>query len=92
MVHDHSIEILPFSVSTIPMKPILHTTGCIGEEVPVWDWKHYYDVNVDEQLFEEYRRFSRKKHKDLAPYGEYVKSRGLRWPVVEQPEIGRAHV
>jgi len=55
-----------------------------GKEVPVWDWRHYYDVNVDEQLFEEYRKFSRAKHKDLAPYQEYVKARGLRWPVVQQ--------
>ncbi|MEZ4401157.1 MAG: molybdopterin-dependent oxidoreductase [Kofleriaceae bacterium] len=54
--------------------------------VPVWDWRRYYDVNVDAQLFEEYRRFSRHKHKDLAPYAEYVKARGLRWPVVEQPD------
>jgi nitrate reductase NapA len=38
---------------------------------------------VDEHLFEEYRKFTRFKHKDLAPYGEYVKARGLRWPVVE---------
>lgn len=53
------------------------------KSVPVWDWEHYYDVNVDEHLFEEYRQFSRLKHKDLAPYSEYVKSRGLRWPVVE---------
>ncbi|WP_437849481.1 molybdopterin-dependent oxidoreductase [Sorangium sp. So ce363] len=57
-----------------------------GKEVPVWDYKHYHDVNVDEQLFEEYREFSRFKHKDLAPYREYVKARGLRWPVVEQPD------
>ena len=51
--------------------------------VPVWDWEHYYDVNVDEHLFEEYRQFTRLKHKDLAPYSEYVDTRGLRWPVVE---------
>ena len=57
-----------------------------GEEVPVWKWKRYYDVNVDEQLFEEYRPFSRLKHKDLAPYSEYVRTRGLRWPVVEQSD------
>jgi nitrate reductase (cytochrome) len=57
-----------------------------GKEVPVWEWKRYYDVNVDEQLFGEYRRFSRFKHKDLAPYQEYVKARGLRWPVVQQPD------
>ena len=51
--------------------------------VPVWEWEHYYDVNVDEHLFEEYRQFTRLKHKDLAPYSEYVNARGLRWPVVE---------
>jgi nitrate reductase NapA len=55
-----------------------------GVEVPIWDWRHYYDVNVDRHLFEEYRQFSRMKHKDLAPYDEYVKARGLRWPVVQQ--------
>ena len=57
-----------------------------GEEVPVWQWEHYYDINVDKALFEEYRQFSRYKHKDLAPYDEYVKARGLRWPVVQQPD------
>jgi nitrate reductase NapA len=54
-----------------------------GAEVPIWQWDHYYDVNVDKALFEEYRQFSRLKHKDLAPYDEYVKTRGLRWPVVQ---------
>ena len=55
-------------------------------EVPVWDWKRYYDINVDRALFDEYRKFSRTKHKDLAPYDEYVKARALRWPVVQQPD------
>jgi nitrate reductase NapA len=54
-----------------------------GREVPAWDFAHYYDVNVDERLFDEYRKFSRVKHKDLAPYQEYVKMRGMRWPVVQ---------
>jgi nitrate reductase NapA len=57
-----------------------------GEEAPVWDWSHFRDVNVDRALFEEYRKFSRLKHKDLAPYDEYVKARGLRWPVVRQED------
>ena len=57
-----------------------------GKVVPVWDFKRYYDVNVDKHLFEEYRLFTRMKHKDLAPYEEYVKARGLRWPVVQQPD------
>ncbi|MGE4179751.1 MAG: molybdopterin-dependent oxidoreductase [Limisphaerales bacterium] len=57
-----------------------------GEEVPVWEWDRYYEVNVDRILFEEYRKFSGLKHKDLAPYDEYVKARGLRWPVVRQSD------
>ncbi|MFO0836538.1 MAG: molybdopterin-dependent oxidoreductase [Phycisphaerales bacterium] len=67
-------------------KWIFHTTGPGGNEVPIWDWAHYYDVNVDERLFEEYRAFTTMKHKNLAPYQEYVKSRGLRWPVIQQPD------
>lgn len=57
-----------------------------GDEVPIWDFAHYYDVNVDKHLFEEYRQFTTKKHKNLAPYEEYVNARGLRWPVVQQPD------
>lgn len=57
-----------------------------GKPIPIWDFSHYYDVNVDKHLFEEYRLFTRLKHKDLAPYDEYVKARGMRWPVVEQKD------
>ncbi len=64
-------------------KWLFHTTDAQGKEVPIWDWKHYYDVNVDRRLFEEYRPFSKMKHKDLAPYEEYVRARGLRWPVTQ---------
>lgn len=65
---------------------LFHTVDKDGKQVPIWKWEHYYDLNVDERLFNEYRVFSRHKHKDLAPYEEYVKARGLRWPVVEQPD------
>jgi len=57
-----------------------------GKEVPVWKFDRYYDINVDERLFEEYRKFTRLKHKDLAPYDQYVKARGMRWPVVQQED------
>jgi len=63
---------------------LFHTEDDAGNEVPIWTWDHYYDVNVDKRLFEEYRQFSKLKHKHLAPYDEYVKARGLRWPVVQQ--------
>jgi len=67
-------------------KFLFRVEGEAGKEVPIWDWKHYYDINVDKSLFEEYRQFTRLKHKDLAPYDEYVKARGLRWPVVQQAD------
>jgi nitrate reductase (cytochrome) len=54
-----------------------------GRVVPTWDWRRYYDMNVDRALFEEYRKFTQLKHKDLAPYESYVATRGLRWPVVK---------
>ena len=62
---------------------LFRVTDEAGAEVPVWEWERYYDVNVDRHLFEEYRQFTRAKHKDLAPYEEYVAARGLRWPVVQ---------
>ncbi len=62
---------------------IFRTTDAKGREAPIWEFSHYYDVNVDRRLFEEYRAFSKMKHKDLAPYDEYVATRGLRWPVTQ---------
>jgi nitrate reductase NapA len=53
-----------------------------GRETPVWEWEHYYDINVDQALYDEYRQFTFLKHKDVAPYAELVRARGLRWPVV----------
>lgn len=64
-------------------KFLFHMTDAKGAAVPIWDYAHFDDINVDEQLFNEYRQFSSMKHKNLAPYSEYVKARGLRWPVVE---------
>jgi len=65
---------------------IFETKDDAGKVVETWKWENYYTVNVDKHLFEEYRPFARMKHKDLAPYDEYVKTRGLRWPVVQQKD------
>ncbi|MFK7777861.1 MAG: molybdopterin dinucleotide binding domain-containing protein, partial [Gimesia sp.] len=62
---------------------LFHFEDKNGKTVPVWDWEKYYDHNVDEFLFEEYRQFTTIKHKNVAPYQELVKARGMRWPVVQ---------
>ncbi|MCU0748746.1 MAG: molybdopterin-dependent oxidoreductase [Akkermansiaceae bacterium] len=58
----------------------------VGNEVPVWDYAHFHDINADRVLYEEYRPLTHIKHKHVAPYDELVKHTGLRWPVVEQPD------
>jgi nitrate reductase NapA len=62
---------------------LLRIEDADGKEVPAWEWERYYDVNVDEQLYERYRPFTHMKHKHVAPYQVLVKERGMRWPVVE---------
>ena len=37
VVHGHAKEILPFSVSNIPLRPVFFGTNECGSEIPVWD-------------------------------------------------------
>ena len=39
VVHNHSYAVVPFSVSTIPLRPIVHVASVIGGEIPVWDMR-----------------------------------------------------
>src|SRR4051812_27576318 len=38
VVHTHSLSVIPFTVTKKSnLRPLLHTCGCIGHAVPVWD-------------------------------------------------------
>ena len=37
VVHNHAHEVIPYSVTKVPMRQIIHTAGGMGREVPVWD-------------------------------------------------------
>ena len=37
VVHDHSAEIIPFGVSSVPLRPVSHIGGLVGEVAPIWD-------------------------------------------------------
>lgn len=37
VVHNHAQAIIPFSITKTPLRPVMHVTGVIGEQVPVWD-------------------------------------------------------
>ncbi len=67
---------------------LFHLETPDGKPYPVWNWDKYYndEFNIDRALYEEYRGMTTWKNKDVAPYDELVKSRGLRWPVVQQSD------
>lgn len=50
------------------------------------DESRAYGFYVQKGLFEEYAEFGRGHGHDLAPFDEYHKVRGLRWPVVDGKE------
>ncbi|KAF2165174.1 hypothetical protein M409DRAFT_67443 [Zasmidium cellare ATCC 36951] len=37
VVHSHSPEIVPYSMSGVPLKPCFHMAGFLGTRTPVWD-------------------------------------------------------
>jgi HCOMODA/2-hydroxy-3-carboxy-muconic semialdehyde decarboxylase len=37
VVHSHSRGVIPFGVTGTPIRPLLHSAGVLGHEVPVWD-------------------------------------------------------
>ena len=37
VVHSHADEVLPYSISSIPMQPVIHTASECGHHMPVWD-------------------------------------------------------
>ena len=37
VVHSHADEVLPFTISTQPLLPVIHSAGLMGTEPPVWD-------------------------------------------------------
>lgn len=56
-----------------------------GKEVEAWKWEVFQEFNIDRPTFDEYRKLSFKKKKNLAPYDVYAEAHGLRWPVVQDP-------
>jgi len=37
VVHAHAEDVLPFSITAAPLRPVIHSGAFIGAEVPVWD-------------------------------------------------------
>ncbi|RMF14496.1 MAG: nitrate reductase catalytic subunit NapA [Gammaproteobacteria bacterium] len=72
---------------------ILYRNGQVDkyalEEIPedrLNDEARHFGFYVQKGLFEEYASFGRGHGHDLAPFEDYHKARGLRWPVVNGKE------
>ena len=37
VVHSHADAVLPYSISSVPLRPVIHTASECGHHVPVWD-------------------------------------------------------
>lgn len=37
VIHNHSYDVVPFAITDAPLRPVLHTCGVIGTDIPVWD-------------------------------------------------------
>lgn len=47
VVHSHSRSVIPFSISSAPLRPVVHSCATIGHSVPVWDAQDTFgDTNL----------------------------------------------
>jgi HCOMODA/2-hydroxy-3-carboxy-muconic semialdehyde decarboxylase len=47
VVHAHAEAVLPFTISTVPLRPVVHMASFIGARLPVWDIRdNFGDTNL----------------------------------------------
>jgi len=42
VVHSHAGDVLPYTVSGVPLRSTIHMAGFLGKDVPVWDASSHY--------------------------------------------------
>jgi len=42
IVHHHSYAVLPFTITGVPLRPVVHAAAVIGAHIPVWDIRGDY--------------------------------------------------
>ena len=60
VVHSHALAVLPFSISDVPLKPVIHTASHVGADIPVWDIRDKFgDTGLLVQNMEQGRDLAR---------------------------------
>lgn len=52
VIHSHSQDIVPYTVSDVPLRPVLHMAGFIGHSAPVWDIARCYDDKSQDYIYD----------------------------------------
>lgn len=47
VLHAHTDEVLPFTISSVPLRAVIHSIGDIGSNIPVWDIADKFGTNTD---------------------------------------------
>jgi len=47
VVHSHAEETLPFGITEVALKPMMHVAGLIGPRIPVWDIAEKFGDNTN---------------------------------------------
>lgn len=59
VVHHHSYAVLPFTITDVPLRPVVHAAAVIGEQIPVWDIrKDYGDTDMLVRTIEQGRNLA----------------------------------
>lgn len=48
VVHSHALPVMPFTISSVPLRACFHMAGFLGAGVPVWDFDTVYS-DADQQ-------------------------------------------
>jgi HCOMODA/2-hydroxy-3-carboxy-muconic semialdehyde decarboxylase len=47
VVHNHSPAVIPFAITRVPLRPVMHMCASMGAEVPIWDSRtRFGDTNL----------------------------------------------
>ena len=47
VLHAHAEDVLPFTISSVPFRPVIQNVGDMGSPVPVWDIADKFGSNTD---------------------------------------------
>jgi len=87
VVHLHSYAVLPFTISGVPLRPMIHTAGVLGAEIPVWNIRDEFgDTDMLVRNMAEGRSLAKALGKNtcvlLRGHGAAVAARNVREAVL----------